>query len=168
MGHPDPQKKTESKSLWGTREETKMIAKRNVLFLGSLLLVLVASRAAAQNEPVHDADINVIHFEALKYPHLAWQTRSEGLVVIRAKLDKEGKVVDAAAISGNPILIPDSLENIKKWRFQPNKQGAVVLIYNFRVLLADCAETNQQFFTFELRNFVTVSACAMQVQTSSR
>jgi|SRR5580658_1862751 TonB family protein len=147
-----------------------MLRRRNILFLGSLMLVLLASRAAAQNEPVHDADINVIHFEALKYPHLAWQTRSEGLVVIRAKLDKEGKVVDAAAISGNPILIPDALENIKKWRFRPNKQGAVVFVYNFRILSADCAEDNQQFFTLELPNFVTVSACPihLQTQTSSR
>ncbi len=147
-----------------------MLAQRNVLFLGSLMLVLLASRAAARNEPVHDADINVIHFEALKYPHLAWQTRSVGLVVIRAKLDKEGKVVDAEAISGNPILIPDSLENIKKWRFQPNKQGAVVIVYNFRILSADCAEDNQRFFTLELPNFVTVSACAihLETQTSSR
>ncbi len=146
----------------------KNLTHRSIFLLGSLMTVLMASGASAQSEPVNDADIKVVHYESLRYPHLAWQTRSEGLVVIRAKLDKEGNVVDAAAISGNPILIPDSLENIRKWRFQPNKQGAVVLIYNFRVLLADCAETNQQFFTLQYPNFVTVSACGIKLQTYSR
>lgn len=147
-----------------------MLAQRNVLFLGSLLLVFLASRAAAQNEPVGDEDIKVVHFEELRYPSLAWQARIRGLVVIRAKLDKEGKVVDAEVISGHPILIQGALKNIKKWSFQPNKQGAVVIVYKFRILSADCAEGNQQFFTLELPNFVTVSACPihLQTQTSSR
>lgn len=145
-----------------------MVTYRNVLFLSSLLLVLLASRVAAQSEPVHDADINVVHFESLRYPSVARQTRIEGLVVIRAKLDKEGKVVDAEAISGHAILIEEALKNIKKWSFQPNKQGAVVIVYDFRILTADCAEDNQQFFTLELRNLVTVSACGIKVETSSQ
>jgi hypothetical protein len=144
----------------------KMLRYRSIFLLGSLMLLLLPSSAGAQSEPVPDADITVIHFEALKYPRIAWQTRVHGLVVIRAKLDKEGKVVDAEAISGSQILIPDSLENIKKWHFQPNKQRAVVIVYDFRILAADCAETNQQFFTFERPNLVTVSACGITVQTS--
>jgi TonB family protein len=134
--------------------------------LGSLMLFFAASSVGAQNGSVPDADIKVTHFEELKYPHIAWQARVHGLVVIRAKLDKEGRVVDAEAISGSQILIPDSLENVKKWRFQPNKQGAVVVVYDFRILAADCAETNQQFFTLEFPNLITVSACAITLQTS--
>lgn len=145
-----------------------MLTHRNVLFLGSLLVVLLASRVAAQNEPVGDVDINVVHFEGLRYPSLAWQARIRGLVVIRAKLDKEGKVVDAEAISGHAMLVQEALKNIKKWSFQPNKQGAVVIVYNFRILSADCAEDNQQFFTLELPNLVTISACPIHLQTSSR
>ena len=142
---------------------------RNALLLGSFLLFLSASRAAAQGEPVHDADINVIHFEPLNYPPLAWQTRIRGLVVVRAKLDKEGKVVDAEAISGHPVLIQEALKNIKKWSFQPNKRAAVVIVYDFRILSVACAEDNQQFFTFERPNLVTVSACGgMQVEFSAR
>lgn len=140
----------------------------SALLVGSLMLVLFASGVGAQNEPISDKDINVLHFEELRYPRLALETRIRGLVVIRAKLDKEGRVADAQAISGHPILVSGSLENIKKWRFQPNKQGAVVIIYNFRVLEASCAETNQQFFTLELQNLVTISACPIQLQISSQ
>ena len=145
-----------------------MLTLRNALLLGSLMLVLLASGAAAQNDEVSDVDIKVVHFEELNYPHFAWQTEIQGLVVIRAKLDKEGKVAGAEAISGHPALVSGSLENIKKWRFQPNKQGAVVVVYNFRVLQANCAETNQQFFTLQYPNFVSVHACGIKLQTSSR
>jgi TonB family protein len=136
---------------------------RSIFLAGSLMLVPFACSTVAQNEPAPEADIAVTHFEELRYPRTAWQARVHGLVVVRAKLDKEGKVVDAEAISGPQALIPDSLENIKKWRFNPNKQSTVVIVYSFQVLPADCAETNQQFFTLQLPNFVTVSACAIKL-----
>ncbi len=47
-------------------------------------------------------------------------------------LDDQGKVVQAVALSGNDLLLPDCLVNAKKWRFKPNSMRAAVIVYNLR------------------------------------
>jgi len=60
-----------------------------------------------------------------KYPLLAVQARIEGDVQIDALIDKDGKVVQARAISGPGVLIPAALEAVKHWKYQPTYLNGV-------------------------------------------
>jgi hypothetical protein len=78
-------------------------------------------------------------------------------VVVRARLDRVGKVVEATALSGSQYLIPESVANVKKWRFQSNPHRVVVVVYNFRLSHAMC-EYPSGFFELEVPNLATVTA----------
>jgi TonB family protein len=117
---------------------------------------------------LRDRDIEVLEFEELNYPSLARQARISGVVVVEAKLDDKGEVAEATAISGHPVLIPDCLANIRKWRFRPNARRLAVVVYNFAFpcqgLLYN--SESQRQFVLESPNFATVTATPMSVQTS--
>ena len=106
------------------------------------LFLLLAGSLVAQDttveEPIYDSEIGVIFAEEMAYPPLARQARLQGMVVVKARTDGRGNVVSAVAISGHKLLIPHCLENIKKWRFNTNANG-VVVIYDFAETTMGCA-----------------------------
>jgi TonB family protein len=135
------------------------IALRNVLVALCLLAVIpLASVPAQQDKPISDTDMKVIDFEDLGYPPLARAVRVQGVVVVRVRLDNDGKVVEATAISGSDLLVPESLANAKKWRFKPNARRAAVIVYNFR-LVGICKSSAVSFSTLQEPNFVTITRC---------
>jgi len=114
-----------------------------------------------------DRDVEVLDFEDLKYPPLAREARISGIVAVEAELDDKGEVMSAVAISGNAMLIPDCLTNVRKWRFRPNPKRLAVVVYNFR-FPCDGIRYNsdtQQQFVLTPPNFATITATAMTVQT---
>ena len=133
--------------------------------LGLLLVWLLANPVsrvrAQQDETIYDADVKVVKYEVMKYPGPAGLQGRRGVVVVRVKLDREGKVVDATAISGDGVLNVYSLENAKKWRFEPNSHNAAILVYNFRLidLPASCGADYVTHFVFYPPNFVSVTGC---------
>jgi TonB family protein len=137
---------------------------RTVALAAGLLAMTPLGQIHAQDTPIGDEDIKVRDFESLKYPALALQTSYQGVVVVRVKLDDDGKVSAAVAISGHKLLIPDCLANVKKWRFQPNSRHAAVIVYNFRLSHAAQCKSAGSFFTIEAPNFVTIIDCVRTVQ----
>src|SRR5260370_162857 len=131
----------------------KSITITTVLSVG--LLVICPSVSAQPNETVKDKDIHVTHYEEMNYPALGRTARVDGVVVVQVKLDSEGRVEDADAISGNDVLVPDTLANVKKWRFPPNAQKTAVVVYNF-TLEGGCYQPDT--FTLEGRNLAVVVA----------
>jgi TonB family protein len=130
----------------------------------SLLAVTAQVRVQAQQDTtIRDEDVKVLDFESLKYPALAQQSNYQGVVVVRVKLDSDGKVAEATAISGHKLLIPDCLANARKWRFQPTASHAAVIVYNFRLRYGKCKPSGK-FFTLETPNFATITGCAITVQ----
>jgi TonB family protein len=132
------------------------------VFLAACLLAVTPPGGvpSAQDAPVGDKDMSVVDFEDLGYPPLARQTRTQGVVVVRARLDNDGKVLEALAISGSEPLIPASVANAKKWRFRPNAQRAAVIVYNFRMPNAACKSTSiVSFSILQAPNFVTITGC---------
>ncbi len=145
-----------------------MSAKQIILAIGWLVIAVSGCVRAQQNGTldggtvtVNDKDIKVIDYEELKYPLLAQYVpiESEGVVVVRVNLDDGGKVVEAVAISGDDILIPDCLANVKKWRFQPNAAKTAVIVYNLRMLQGECKSASS-LFTFQQPNLATVMGCS--------
>ena len=120
--------------------------------------------SAQQDQPVNDEGISVSSFEEMHYPVLARAARRESMVVVQVKLDDDGKVVTARAISGSKMLIPDSLANARKWRFHPNSDATAVIIYEFHLVEGKCDLGRNGLFVFRVPNVATITACEMQPQ----
>lgn len=54
-----------------------------------------------------------------QYPQDARDQRIQGVVVMRAIIDKEGNVANIQLISGHPLLAPPAIESVKQWKYQP-------------------------------------------------
>jgi TonB-like protein len=105
-----------------------------ILFLTGLLVLADLSCALGQKDgAIADKDINVIDYKDLSYPAIAVLAHVQGVVVVRLKLDDQGKVLDAEALSGAHLLTGPSVDNAKRWRFEPNSEKAAVIVYNFRI-----------------------------------
>jgi TonB family protein len=64
-----------------------------------------------------------------KYPEEAKKNGIQGAVVVKAKIDKQGDVVDAvAAETPDPDLAKAAIEAVKQWKFKPalDKKGKPV------------------------------------------
>ena len=96
-------------------------------------------------------------FKELRYPSLG---TAQGVVVVRVKLDNQGKVVNAEALSGAPLLVQPSVVNAKTWRFKPNSQKAAIVVYNFRVKgVCFSANWSSQMILYP-PNFAVITACS--------
>ncbi|SRR6266581_6082296 len=106
--------------------------------IGLLALILVTTvvfgcLGRQEDRLVRDEEVKVLHWEELAYPSVARDARVPGVVVVRSQLDDAGNVTSSAAVSGNKLLVPDSLSNSKKWRFQPNSRKSAIIVYDFRL-----------------------------------
>lgn len=123
------------------------------------LVVLIASVQACllgQDGPVLDETVKTMHFEALTYPLAARFAHIQGNVVVRARLDDQGRVTSSEAVSGAKGLIPECLSNSKKWRFQPNPQKTVFIIYRFK-FEGLCNQPCSSQFLFEPPNMALIT-----------
>jgi TonB family protein len=131
-----------------------------LILIGFVLAPSMTGLSAQQDATVKDSDMTVSEFEDIGYPPLARQTLTQGVVVVRVRLDKDGKVIDAVALSGSEFLTDASVANAKKWRFQPNAQRAAIIVYNFRMPRAACSsKTVLSFSMLQAPNFVTITGC---------
>ncbi len=71
------------------------------------------------------------------YPPIAKAAKASGAVQVQVLISEEGKVIEATAISGHPLLRDASLEAARQWEFKPVElSGAAVkaqgiLTFNF-------------------------------------
>ena len=71
------------------------------------------------------------------YPQMAKQIRVQGTVTVQVLIDEAGRVLSAKAMSGHPLLVPDSQRAAMQARFSPTTIGGVavkvsgVITYNF-------------------------------------
>ena len=137
------------------------IRRRDLLAVGLLATIPFSGLMAQQNTEQRDDRVNIAYWEQLKYPPLAFLGRVQGLVVIHATLDNKGSVIEANAIWGSKYLIPDCLANAKKWRFEPNSQKTVVIVYHFHFAEGACDPGTGYSSTFQLipPNFASITGC---------
>jgi TonB family protein len=128
-----------------------------------LLLASVGYTEETQTSRISDSEIRVISYEAMNYPPLALQTRVQGVVVVLLKLDKEGRVVEASALSGSDLLVDSCLTDAKKWKFQPNAKQKVIIVFNFRLSYSFGCESKSSLFTLDYPNLVNVLDCVRAV-----
>jgi TonB family protein len=53
------------------------------------------------------------------YPQIAKIARVEGVVVLRASVDREGRVREVSVVSGHPMLTAAAADAVKRWRYKP-------------------------------------------------
>jgi periplasmic protein TonB len=53
------------------------------------------------------------------YSPIAQQAHTEGVVIIDAVIDEHGDVVEARAVSGPGLLIPEALKAVIQWKYEP-------------------------------------------------
>lgn len=105
-------------------------------------------------------EVTFLSFEEMKYPPLANTARIRGDVLVRAELDDDGRVVSASILAGHPMLVAAAVSNIKKWRFKPNPEKQVTMVYSFRLGERVCPAND---FSFEPPNRVIIKGCAYLV-----
>lgn len=66
-----------------------------------------------------DVPFHLVQYRTPFYPPLARTTRTEGIVVLRVSVAKNGEVTNVEAISGHPLLKEPLIEVVKAWRFEP-------------------------------------------------
>ncbi len=134
------------------------------LFLAiTTVIVPLNSATAQQGVMLNDKDIHVVHYEKLEYPPAAASDKIEGVVVVKLRLDDDGRVLDAAALSGAPMLSLLAVPNARKWQFSPNPQKAAIIVYNFRIGAGCRRKSPYSQMTFNPPNFVTIVNCKAPV-----
>jgi protein TonB len=53
------------------------------------------------------------------YPLLAVQTHTQGAVVLRAIISKDGSVAELQLVSGHPLLVKAAMDAVRQWRYRP-------------------------------------------------
>jgi TonB family protein len=64
---------------------------------------------------------------APKYPEIAQSTRVQGVVIIEATIDPEGKVSDARIIQSIPLLDQAALDAVRQWEYTPTVLNGVAV-----------------------------------------
>ena len=77
-------------------------------------------------------DVQTVHAERMNYPIGGRVHHQAGAVVVLVDVDESGLVRSASAISGPRALIPETIENAKKWRFSRTARGSAVIVYLFQ------------------------------------
>ena len=67
----------------------------------------------------HVMEGNLVHRVQPDYPALAKQARIQGIVVLRAVIDREGVIQNLQVISGHPLLVQAALNAVRQWRYRP-------------------------------------------------
>ncbi|MBP6824537.1 MAG: energy transducer TonB [Acidobacteria bacterium] len=86
---------------------------------------------------------------APSYPPVAKAAKASGTVQVQITVSEDGKVIDATAISGHPLLREAALEAARQWEFKPTElsgqpvkvQG--ILTFNFTLAGEDNNSANQ-------------------------
>jgi periplasmic protein TonB len=71
------------------------------------------------------------------YPPIAKAARAAGAVQVQVTISEEGRVLEAAVITGHPLLRDAALQAARRWTFQPTELSGVpvkvqgILTFNF-------------------------------------
>lgn len=106
-----------------------------------------------QEQGTANSDLTVTNFSQAAPNQTTIQTVMQG--IIAALPNNAGGVTDAVALSGAEALVRDCLENVKKWRFEPNAQKSAVVVYKFGMPGGEC-KSAPSMFMLERPNFAKV------------
>jgi TonB family protein len=62
------------------------------------------------------------------YPELMRRHRMGGTVKLRITINPDGRVTEAKAVGGHPMLIAPATEAVKQWKYEPGVEQTVTVI----------------------------------------
>jgi TonB family protein len=78
-----------------------------------------APEPAPVSVPANVTAASIIEQVNPEYPPQARAAHVEGDVVLRATIDKEGKITQVQVLEGDELLAPSAVEAVGKWRYKP-------------------------------------------------
>jgi periplasmic protein TonB len=67
----------------------------------------------------HSMEGSLTHRVQPEYPPLARQARIQGTVLLRAIIDREGKIENLQVLGGHPLLVEAAFKAVQQWRYRP-------------------------------------------------
>jgi len=61
------------------------------------------------------------------YPLIAQSARVQGVVIIEATIDPDGKVANTRVLRSIPLLDQAALDAVRKWEFEPTRLNGVAV-----------------------------------------
>jgi TonB family protein len=125
--------------LEGNSDESgeKKMRKRALVMVFALAVIAESSKADVRIGSV-DAMKAATNKVQPEYPPIARQMKISGHVEIEAVISAEGSVINAKALSGNPMLTQPAISAVEKWKFTPftsngePTKAVVTLGFDFR------------------------------------
>ena len=62
------------------------------------------------------------------YPPVARSARVQGVVKLRALVDKDGSIASLSLISGHPLLVNAAIGAVQNWRYEPSFSGGQAVV----------------------------------------
>ena len=83
-------------------------------------------RPVTNSSPASKKPRSPVHSQPPPYPTSARRAKQEGLVLLRLKVDKDGRVqnVEIQETSGHTVLDQSAAAAVQTWRFEPARRGA--------------------------------------------
>ena len=141
---------------------------RNKCGLGSVTkgvraTILTAILALAACISAAEQRLQPVRVASLHYPCMALLAKIEGTVRVACPIAADGACMKPKIISGHPLLIPDVIENAKRWLFPPDRSSSgsrtVNISYVFRIRGVRIPGDNSDVeVVFDCPNTVTVTA----------
>jgi TonB family protein len=75
------------------------------------------------SQPGDSTRIELLRMEKLRYPEQARRNGIQGQVVLHVEISEAGDVEHIDVLSGNPLLVPSTVESVKKWKYKPFLRG---------------------------------------------
>jgi len=86
---------------------------------GDANVILIPPRPVHHPPISHWMEGNLIHRLQPAYPPLAVQTSTQGQVVLREVISREGTIEKLQVVSGHPLLVRAAIEAVRQWRYRP-------------------------------------------------
>jgi len=105
----------------------------------------------------------VTHFQAPRYPEIAWQSQVHGKVTLKILVYKDGRFGFTDTPVGNPLLVSAAKENLCTWNFASHEMDdplPLTVEYEYRIDKMRTATQLAAEVTYDLPNRVTVVAPA--------
>jgi protein TonB len=62
---------------------------------------------------------NLIHRVQPQYPPIALHTHTQGAVVLRAVISRDGTIQNLKVLSGHPMLVQAAIDAVRQWHYRP-------------------------------------------------
>ncbi|HEV2113875.1 MAG TPA: energy transducer TonB [Terriglobales bacterium] len=100
---------------------------RSLLVAAALIMAFCLS-ASVPSSAQDETGRKAVKQEAPLYPELAHRLNITGTVKLELEIARDGKVTNAKALGGNPVLIDSAMRAAKQWVYAPAQQETTQIV----------------------------------------